>query len=66
MTAPSMMKPELLYEKAVPGAVLGAAVRVELSLQILLDLASCLVELLRREPRHLQHFELQTHCSTLR
>src|SRR6185369_14603098 len=55
-----------VVEVAGAGAVARAAVRVELLVEKPRDGLSGLLQEAGRQPRDLQHFEPQTHCSILR
>src|SRR5262245_1918420 len=48
---------------AVAGTVLEPAIGIQAAVQERGDQIAGLTELLRRQPRHLQHFEPQTHCT---
>jgi hypothetical protein len=54
-----------VVEVALARAILETAVRVQPPGEERRDETGGLTELLRREPRHLQHFEPQTHCTIL-
>ena len=49
----------------IAGAILKATIRMPLFEQKMLDESARVTELLRRQPRDLQHFEPQTHDTIL-
>src|SRR5712691_5540518 len=59
----SLQPENRVVEVAVAGAVLKPAVGIQATVQERGDEIPGLTELLRRQPRDLQHFEPQTHCT---
>ena len=54
-----------VVQVALPGPVLKPSVGIEPAVQKSCHQITGLTQLLGRQPRHLQHFEPQTHCTTL-